>query len=423
MSAGDKVQRVRIYMREQDTWDHQPLYLAVLGHLRREGATGATVLHGIAGFGPGSGVGASSARDTTGSAPLVVEWVDRATRIFQTLSMMDDMLADALITTEEVNIYRARLRSGGLLGDEKNVGDVMQTMPQTVTQSATLGKVLALMLASNQSIVPVIDDGRKIVGVVTELDIARRSGFRMPLRLLPLLTKDEGNNLLGPLAARPVNDVMNREWRTIQDGAFIPQALVIMIEWSYDQIPVVDRGDALVGLLGWADVLKAVLEQTAGSGDSQHVQTVDQPTPVSLVMQQMVHQISQSERLGVALERLLESPDRYLVVVDTTGRVQGSISDTGVFQQLESTERAPLIEAIQKGTSIKPSQISAANRSLDVVMDRDVPMISPKDSIVDAIRRLMDLRLDRAPVTDEQGKLLGVIARGGLMRALSQESV
>ena len=54
MSGTEPIQRVRIYLNERDQAQEQPLYLAALERLRREGATGATVLRGIAGFGAGS---------------------------------------------------------------------------------------------------------------------------------------------------------------------------------------------------------------------------------------------------------------------------------------------------------------------------------------------------------------------------------
>ena len=53
MSGTESIQRVRIYLNERDQAESQPLYLATLERLRREGATGATALRGIAGFGAG----------------------------------------------------------------------------------------------------------------------------------------------------------------------------------------------------------------------------------------------------------------------------------------------------------------------------------------------------------------------------------
>jgi len=42
---------VRVFIGESDQWRHQPLALALVERLRREGFSGATVFRGIAGFG------------------------------------------------------------------------------------------------------------------------------------------------------------------------------------------------------------------------------------------------------------------------------------------------------------------------------------------------------------------------------------
>jgi PII-like signaling protein len=62
---------VRIYVGESDKWGMQSLYLALVERLRREGFAGATVFHGVCGFGARSAahrqhpavVGGSAGRD------------------------------------------------------------------------------------------------------------------------------------------------------------------------------------------------------------------------------------------------------------------------------------------------------------------------------------------------------------------------
>lgn len=422
MTTDERVQRVRIYMSEHDQWEQRPLYLALIERLQREGATGATALQGTGGFGPGQRgrPGAMPGGMHGGGVPIVIEWVDRAERIMQILPLLDDMLPESLITLEPVEIYRAVLRSRGAFSGDLAVRDIMNDSPQTVTEGSTLGRAIALMLSAKQSILPVLNEQQHIVGVITELDIFRRGGLKVPLRLLPHLTKEEGNTLLSPIASRSVASVLSKEWWTVQEGAYITQALVFMLEWNYDQIPVLNRDNVMIGLVSWTNVLSAVTSKA--ESDNSNVRDADQPTPVSLVMQSNIPRIEHTQSLGVALQRLLESPDRYLVVVDSSGKVRGSISDVGVFRQLtRSDEREPLISAIQNETPLDVSRIPNTKRSLDVLLEQ-TPTIAPDETIVDVIHRLMDLRLERAPVVDEDGKLQGLIARGGLLRALAQET-
>ncbi len=410
-----------MYMRESDVWEQKPLYLAILELLQREGATGATVFTGVGGFGPGSSKVDSVASQRL-RAPVVIEWIDRAERINQMLPLLDELLPDALITVEYVQVHRARLRSQGAFTSGQHVGDIMQSNPQTIAESATLGKVIALMLAYNQTIVPVVSTEKPgIIGVITEADIARRAGLFVPLRLLRLLNKDEGNDLMGPLSGRPVGEIINKEWRFVLANAFVQQALVLMIEWGYEQIPVLDRDNNMVGLLGSNDVFTAVINQQSAEEQDSNVQDVDQPTPVSLVMQHIVPQVPITQTLAFALQELLATPDRYLVVTDRDRQVLGSITDTSVFRNLNTKERAPVLDAIQRNATPKATDFPSGNRRLDVVIERDIPMITPKETIINAIQRLIECGVDRAPVVDEAGTLLGLTARGGLLRALIQE--
>lgn len=420
MSTADRVERVRIYIGEQDMWEQKPLYLAVLTLLQREGATGATALHGLAGFGPGDRSRAAGLSDFTANAPIVIEWIDHADRVAQLLPLLDEMLPATLISTEEVQIFRAVMRSQGPFAGDQNVGDIMQSRVQTIGATGTLGKAINLMLTSNQTVLPVVDDQQHVVGVVDEVCLARRGGLKLPLRLIPLLTKEEGVELIGQIASRSISEVMDSDWRSVLVSSFIPQALVLMIEWDDEQLVVLNRDDSLAGILGWYEVFSAFVAQA--HTEESAIRDADNPTPVSLVMQSNVPVISLSQPLGAALQQLLASPDRYLVVVDQARRVYGSISAYGAFRRLSSEDRAPLIAALQQGTLFDVGQLSEANRSLEMVLDRDIPTIAPEDSIVDAVRSLMEFRVDRAPVLDEDGKLQGLIARGGLLRALVQES-
>ena len=45
---------VRIFVGESDRWGRQPLARALLDRLRADGFAGATVMHGVAGFGASS---------------------------------------------------------------------------------------------------------------------------------------------------------------------------------------------------------------------------------------------------------------------------------------------------------------------------------------------------------------------------------
>jgi uncharacterized protein len=100
---------VRIFVGESDTWHGRPLYEAIVRRVREEGIAGATVLRGIEGFGASSRLHTSRILRLSADLPIVVEIVDTAERIEPVLPLLDEMIADGLITLEKVRViaYRA----------------------------------------------------------------------------------------------------------------------------------------------------------------------------------------------------------------------------------------------------------------------------------------------------------------------------
>jgi CBS-domain-containing membrane protein len=417
----ERIQRVRIYLSEHDQWQQKPLYLAVLEHLQREGATGATALHGLVGFGPSQharafGLGLSD------HPPVVIEWIDRTDRVTRALPTLHELLPNALITLEEVQLYQAVLRAQGPFRTEQAAGDIMYTEPHTLPPSTSLGNVLGTMLERRQSTIPILDERGAVVGVITEHELAGRAGLLLPLRLLRLLRSEERAALLQALdlETRPARAIMNREPRSIYMGAALPQALITMIEWDYEQIVVTNREGTLAGLLSCDAVLHHVTAQGEQSGGS--VRDSEPPTPVQLVMQPSVARAPAAQPLHEALHQLLSTPHRYLVVLDEAGLVCGSLSDEDVLQRLEGEERAAWIGALQQASPPEAADLPGGGRCVADLMQRTVEPLSPAMNILEAGHFLLEHHLERAPVVDEEGNLVGLLARNGLLRALVQES-
>lgn len=103
---GDRV-LVRIFIGDDDKWHHQPLYRALVERLRREGFAGATVLHGVAGFGAASVIHTASLVDLSADLPVVIEVVDDEEHVEKLLPILDEMIPGAaLVTMEKVRVLK-----------------------------------------------------------------------------------------------------------------------------------------------------------------------------------------------------------------------------------------------------------------------------------------------------------------------------
>lgn len=103
--------RVRVYFGESDHAPDgilgRPLWSALLEYLRREGAAGATISRGIAGYGAHSRIHAATLVDLSSDLPLVLEWVDSSERVERLLPGVSALLegCGGLITTDPVEIH------------------------------------------------------------------------------------------------------------------------------------------------------------------------------------------------------------------------------------------------------------------------------------------------------------------------------
>ena len=97
----------RIFIGDDDKWGHHPLHRALLERLRREGFAGATVFHGVAGFGAASVIHTANIVDLSADLPIVIEIVDDEEHMKKLIPILDEMVTGgALITMERVRVLK-----------------------------------------------------------------------------------------------------------------------------------------------------------------------------------------------------------------------------------------------------------------------------------------------------------------------------
>lgn len=106
-------QLLRIFIGENDQWEGQPLYEAIVLKARQAGLAGATVLRGFLGFGANSRIHTTKILRLSEDLPIVVEIVDKADKITAILPELDKMIAEGMMTLEKVTVVAYRF-------DQKN---------------------------------------------------------------------------------------------------------------------------------------------------------------------------------------------------------------------------------------------------------------------------------------------------------------
>jgi len=97
---------VRVFIGESARHGHQPLATALLERLRKEGFAGATVFHGVAGFGAHSVLHTTNVLRLSEDLPVVVEIVESEERMAVLEPILDEMVHEGLVTMEKVRVLK-----------------------------------------------------------------------------------------------------------------------------------------------------------------------------------------------------------------------------------------------------------------------------------------------------------------------------
>ena len=97
---------MRIFIGESDKWERRPLYVALVELFRAKGLAGATVLRGVAGFGPSSILHTAGVLKLSADLPLIIEVVDSQEHLDAILPEVDRMMSGGLITMEKVRVVK-----------------------------------------------------------------------------------------------------------------------------------------------------------------------------------------------------------------------------------------------------------------------------------------------------------------------------
>ena len=97
---------LRIFVGEDDSFEHKPLYEAIVRRAREMHLAGATVLRGPMGFGHSSRLHSAKVLRLSEDLPIVIEIVDSQEKIQAFIDGTEDMLFSGLVTMEKVTVLQ-----------------------------------------------------------------------------------------------------------------------------------------------------------------------------------------------------------------------------------------------------------------------------------------------------------------------------
>ena len=148
-------------------------------------------------------------------------------------------------------------------------------------------------------------------------------------------------------------------------------------------------------------------------------------TLVRQVMTTDVLKFRAADSVDAAAKALSERGIGGAPVVDDVGRVVGLLEDDDLIVQ-DSKLHFPTVISVLGAYIELPSQVSrfeaelrkAVGATVGDVMDADPPTCGPDDTLETVATVMHEREISRLPVVDEDGVLIGIIARGDLVRAI-----
>jgi len=176
--------------------------------------------------------------------------VDLTTRFSRNITLNIPMVSAAMDTVTEITMAIAIAREGGIGVIHKNMPIEEQARqvravkraengmilnPISITPDKSVSEALAMMAEYKIGGIPVVTDGNKLVGIVTNRDL--RFEKSMNKRIEEVMTSE--------------NLITTRQSANLEDAAEILQ------QYKIEKLPVVDGDNRLVGLITYKDITKA----------------------------------------------------------------------------------------------------------------------------------------------------------------------
>ncbi|WP_031515958.1 CBS domain-containing protein [Desulfofalx alkaliphila] len=146
-----------------------------------------------------------------------------------------------------------------------NVKDIMSTNVVTVNEDTTIENLAKLLIENQISGVPVVNEGHRLVGIVTEGDLLHKEipprrpeyvGILGGIIYKGLKTYKED---FKKLAAIKASEIMTKRVVTTTKDSPVEEAASLMVKHKVKRLPVVE-GDKIVGIVSRSDIIKNLTE-------------------------------------------------------------------------------------------------------------------------------------------------------------------
>ncbi|TCZ75019.1 IMP dehydrogenase [Flaviaesturariibacter aridisoli] len=305
------------------------------------------------------------------------------TRLTRDITLNVPMLSAAMDTVTESRLAIALAREGGIGILHKNMSieqqsdqvrrvkrseSAMIVDPVTLPTTATIGDAKRIMREYGFGGIPVVADGGKLAGILTNRDLRFQEDDK-----------------------KPVTEVMTREnLVTAPEGTDLKKAEAILRQTKVEKLPVVNKNGLLVGLITYRDILQ-VTSYPNSAKDSLGRLLVGAAIGVT---EDILDRVAALQHVGVDVVVLDSAHGHSKGIIDSLKKVKGAFPKLPVIAgNIATTEGAKALadagaDAVKVGigpgsictTRIVAGagvpQLTAIMQAHAALKDRDIPLIA-----------------------------------------------
>ncbi len=141
-------------------------------------------------------------------------------------------------------------------------------------------------------------------------------------------------------------------------------------------------------------------------------------TPIKKIMQVEVATIQPGAKLEEIIVALADNSVSGLPVVDDTGQPVGVVSEKDIFKRLSGKDGSSFWEVLSGCLhSNKCLMKSITSVTANDIMTAPAITVEETLSVRDALELYRDKKINRLPVVDKEGKIVGIITRTDILQA------
>ncbi len=199
------------------------------------------------------------------------------------------------------------------------VSDVMSKPPITIHADETIGLAAQRMVANSITRLPVVDEQGKLAGVVSRLDLLRQ------VMDVPKKTPKHGNP---PVTGRLAGEIMSASVPQVRQDERLSGVIEAFLSSGEHRLIVVDPESRPIGLVSDSDVIGRI-HPPLRKGILGALRGRSQPPNVSVTARDLmspgVETITPKTTVVEAIQKMVPSGRKWLVVVDAEGKAVGLV--------------------------------------------------------------------------------------------------